>query len=70
MNARRARVAQILPAAAAWIVALAYRWWFTDLEPFSPTAFRALVVAVVVLIVVAQVHRARRAPRASDGGNA
>ena len=52
-----------------WIAALAYGWWFTDLEPFSDAAFRALLIPVGVLIVVATVTalvtrqpRARRQP--------
>src|SRR5205823_664402 len=55
-----------LRVAAAWIVLLVYGWWFTDREPFSPGAFRALLVVVAVLIVAAEVHRARRASDARD----
>ena len=66
MNPRGARVRQLLPVAVAWIVVLAYGWWFTDLEPFSPAAFRALLVAVVLLLVVAVVHRIRGGRRAAD----
>jgi hypothetical protein len=66
MNPRGARVGQLLPVAVAWIVVLAYGWWFTDLEPFSPAAFRALLVAVVLLLVVAVVHRVRGGRRAAD----
>ena len=66
MDARGARVGQILPAAVAGIVVLAYGWWFTDREPFSPGAFRALVVAVVLLLVAAVVHRIRGGRRAAD----
>jgi hypothetical protein len=47
--------------AAAWIVVLAYGWWFTDRRPFSRGAFLALVVAVGVLIACAEVRRARAA---------
>jgi hypothetical protein len=57
--------------AAAWIVVLAYGWWFTDRRPFSRGAFLALVVAVVVLIVGAEVRRARAAgalPATATGG--
>jgi hypothetical protein len=43
----------------ACIALLGYGWWFTDLEPFSPAAFRALMIAVGVLIVAAQVYRVR-----------
>jgi hypothetical protein len=66
MNPRGARVGQLLPVAVAWIVVLAYGWWFTDLEPFSPAAFRALLVAVVLLLVVAVVHRIRGGRRVAD----
>jgi len=59
---------------AGLIAVLAYGWWFTDREPFSDGASRALLVPVVLLIVVATVHRARRksdareaAPRAAPG---
>jgi drug/metabolite transporter (DMT)-like permease len=47
---------------ATWIVVLAYGWWFTDREPFSPGAFRALMVAVAGVIIVATVRRRRFAP--------
>jgi hypothetical protein len=66
MNPPGARVGQLVPVAVAGIVVLAYGWWFTDREPFSPGAFRALLVAVVVLIVAAAVHRVRRGRRAAD----
>ncbi|MDQ1510100.1 MAG: hypothetical protein QOG50_1944 [Actinomycetota bacterium] len=46
---------------AASIAVLAYGWWFTDREPFSPGAFRALLIPVALLIVVATVYRARYA---------
>jgi hypothetical protein len=65
MNPRGARVAQLAPVAVAGIVVLAYGWWFTDREPFSPGAFRALVVAVVVLLIAAVVQRMRRGRRAA-----
>lgn len=55
-----------LGVGAALIAVLAYGWWFTDREPFSKGAFRALVVAVVVLIVVATVRRIRVGPRLPD----
>ena len=68
MNPRGAGVGRVLPAAIAGIVVLAYGWWFTDLEPFSPAAFRALVVAVVLLLGAALVHRIRGERRAADAG--
>lgn len=49
-----------------WIALLAYGWWYTDLEPFSDAAFRALLVPVVLLIVVASVYRARHASDARE----
>ena len=52
-----------LRVGAAFVAVLAYGWWFTDREPFSPGAFRALIVAVVVLIAVATVRRVRSGPR-------
>ncbi|MDQ1481307.1 MAG: hypothetical protein QOI44_2168 [Actinomycetota bacterium] len=66
MNPRSARVGQLLPVAVAGIVVLAYGWWFTDREPFSPGAFRALLVAVVVLLIAAVAHRIRGGRRAAD----
>jgi hypothetical protein len=66
MNPRGARVEQLLPVAVAGIVVLGYGWWFTDREPFSPGAFRALLVAVVLLLVAAVVHRIRGGRRAAD----
>lgn len=55
-----------LVVAGAIIGVLAYGWWFTDREPFSPGAFRALLVIVGVLIVAATVHRVRHASGARD----
>jgi chromate transport protein ChrA len=62
MNARGALGGdrrRLVLVGAACIAVLAYGWWFTDLEPFSPKAFRALLVPVVVVIVVASVYRVR-----------
>ena len=62
MNARGALGGdrrRLLLVGGACIAVLAYGWWFTDLEPFSDAAFRALLVPVGVLIVGATVYRAR-----------
>jgi hypothetical protein len=47
-------------------VVLVYGWWFTDLQPFSTGATRALLIAVGVVIILATVRRLRAAPSASD----
>jgi hypothetical protein len=47
-------------------VVLAYGWWFTDREPFSPGAFRAMMVAVAAVIVAATVRRRRFTPERAD----
>jgi hypothetical protein len=46
-----------LGLAAVCIGVVAYGWWFTGLEPFSPAALRALLLAAAVLIVAAEVRR-------------
>jgi hypothetical protein len=51
---------------AVGIAVLAYGWWFTDLEPFSPAAFRALVLPVGVLVVGAQIYRVRHSSDARE----
>ena len=67
MDLREARRRNRRPLlVGAWIAVLAYGWWFTDLEPFSDAAFRALLVPVVLLIVVATAHRARHASDARE----
>ena len=57
---------RLLLLGAVTIAVLAYGWWFTDREPFSEGAFRALLVPVGVLIVVATVHRVRSKSGARD----
>lgn len=60
-SSARPDVRRRLQIGAVSVVVLAYGWWFTDREPFSDLALRALLAAVVALILIAQVHRRRAA---------